>query len=133
MIRGHPGFGRNELKKGENFMPLPKEVMSMQNYKRWERGLPLEKEVKRVRIPPKPPVVPNELKIENIPAKEIRDLSARMRSERGPDGEIFCGWKVWIEFTDNKSLSGWMNEWTLGEFKKRIPPERSDLLGKIAL
>ena len=114
-------------------MVIPRDAVDLEDWERMERGLPPRPKPKVVRKPPTPPVLADEIKIQNIPNKEIRDLSARMRSERGPDGEIFCGWKVWIEFTDNKSLSGWMNEWTLGEFKKRIPPERRDLFDKIAL
>lgn len=110
---------------------IPKDAMSMENYKRWERDLPLLKEPKPKHEEPAFPVVADEIKFQDIPDKEIRNFSARRRSERCPTGQIFCGWSVLVEFTDGKSITGWMGEAGFEQLKRRIPKERTDLLGKI--
>ena len=106
---------------------------TISNFKRWERGLPLEKEVKRVRIPPKPPVVADEVKFETIPDQEIKDFGARSRTVKNAEGARFTGWSFYMEFTNGKKVSGWMPEGEFLKLRARIPKDRVDLLGKIAL
>ena len=115
-------------------MPLPKEVMTMQNYRRWERNLPLEKEVKMIRPPePEAPKVPDQIRFQDIPDQEIKDFGARSKMHKNKDGARFTGWNFYVEFTNGKKVQGWMGEGEFAKLKARIPRERTDLLSKIAL
>ena len=106
---------------------------TVKNFKRWERGLPLEPEVKRVRIPPEAPQVADEVKFETIPNLEIKDFGARTRTVKNAEGMRFTGWNFYVEFTNGKKVQGWMPEGEFLKLKARIPRDRLDLLGKIAL
>jgi hypothetical protein len=121
-------FDRN--RKGDKKM-IPRDAVDLEDFKRMERGLPPRPKPKVVKPEPEPPVVPDRIRFENIPDKEIRDFAARRHSVRNSSGTIFCGYNFYLEFTDNKSISGWIDEGTLEQLKKRIPQERIDLLRKI--
>jgi len=91
-------------------------------------GRPLPKKPKVVRPEPEPPVVPNELK--DIPPGEVVDISARGHAVKNKDGMMFCGFNVWVKIGD-AVFEGWLDEGNFEKLKKRIPPERTDLIGKI--
>ncbi len=112
-------------------MTIPRNAMSMENYKRWERDLPLRKEPKVIRPEPELPVVPDEVKFDSIPDEEIRDFTARSRSVRNKDGAHFTGYSFYLEFTNGKTVQGWLPEGEFRKLKARIPRERIDLLNKI--
>jgi hypothetical protein len=115
-------------------MAIPRDAMGMDNYKRWERGLPLEKEVKHAPRPePQPPFVPDQLKFEEIPDQEIKDFSARGRSVKNKDGVRSTGYSFYLEFTNGKIIQGWLPEGEFQKLKARIPKDRTDLLNKIGL
>ncbi len=115
-------------------MTIPRDTMSMENYKRWDRGLPLREEPKlSKREEPELPVVEDQVKFSDIPDEEIKDFSARGRSVRNAEGSIFTGFVVFVEFQNGKTVQGWLPENEFLLLKKRIPPERTDLLGKIGL
>jgi hypothetical protein len=106
--------------------------MTGSNYKRWLRDLPLQKEVKMIRPPePEPPVVPDRIKFEDIPDQEISDFNARGRTVKNKDGARFTGYTFFVEFTNKKTLSGWLPESEFLKLKARIPRNRVDLLGNI--
>jgi hypothetical protein len=103
----------------------------MENYKRWNRGLPLREEPQPTKHElPELPVVPCELKFESLPDQEIRDIGVRVRNVRNKAGVIFCGFDVFVEFENKKSFQGWMNEGEFARLKKKIPEDRIDLLRK---
>jgi hypothetical protein len=112
-------------------MTIPKDAMSMENYKRWERGLPLREEPQPKFEPPEPPVVANEVKFEAIPNQPIRDFDARRHSVKNEAGVIFCGYNFRVEFEGGKVVEGFLFEGAFAKLKDRSPKDRIDLLNKI--
>ena len=113
---------------------IPRDAVELEDWKLADQGLPVPKKPKVVRPDPEPPHVPNQLKFEDIPQGEIRDISARGRSlknaVRNAEGQIFVGMDVSVAVGD-KVFEGWMAEKDFLLLKRRIPPERIDLLQKI--
>ena len=112
-------------------MALIRDAMTGKNYERWLRDLPLVKEEQPVKEDPVPPVVPEQLK--EIPSGEIKDVGCRRRNIRNDEGQIFCGYDVYVLFENGKSVEGWLPEAYFEQLKRRIPQERSDLLKKVSL
>ena len=112
---------------------IPRDTVDLEDFKRMERGLAPRPKPK-INIPePEPPVVPDEVKFDSIPDEEIRDFAARSRSVRNKDGAHFTGYSFYLEFTNGKTIQGWLPENEFQKLKARIPRDRTDLLSKIGL
>ena len=112
--------------------PLPRETMTEQNYQRWARGLPPVKEVQPVKEDPVPPVVPDQIRFEDLPDLEIKDISCRPKNARNSEKVLFCGYDVWLMFENKKEFTGWMGESDFEKLRRKVPEERSDLKKKIS-
>ena len=107
---------------------------TIKNFKRWDRGLPLEPEPKPAPRPePEAPIVADRIKFEDIPNLEIRDFGARSRTVKNAQSARFTGWNFYVEFINGKKIQGWLPPDEFQKLKARIPKDRVDLLGKIAL
>jgi hypothetical protein len=113
---------------------MMRDAVSMANWKRMERGLAPLPEPKVKREEPIPPVVEGQLRFDDLPAGEIRDVSRKLRhpSIKNSEGVNFVGYDVFVD-VEKKDFSGWMNELDCERLEKRIPAERSDLRVKFSL
>lgn len=115
-------------------MTIPRDAISMANFERWERGLPPRKEVQPKKVDPVPPVVENQLR--DIPNLPINDVGVRRANMRNPEGTMFIGYDVYLEFEGGKVLEGWLPEGAFLSLKRRImvsQSERTDLIKKMSL
>ena len=116
-------------------MSIPKEAISLANFKRQERGLPPKQEPKRVREDPIPPKVADQIAFDDLPTGEIFDFNARRRHPtiKNKDGVMFTGFDIFLETRDGEISQGWLPEGAFQKLKQRIQIERPDLLTKIGI
>jgi len=115
-------------------MVIPRDTFeSKEEMEAFLSGHPLPRKPKVQKADPLPPSVPNQVRLEDIPLAPITDFEARGKSVRNKEGVKFCGFDFSVEFEGGKSISGWLPEGEFFLLKKRIPPERTDLLSKIGL
>ena len=113
---------------------IPREAVPLKDFERMERGLPPKAQPKRKVEEPKPPKVPDEITFANIPSEsKIYDFTARSRTEKNKEGVRFTGYAIYIEFTDDKTLEGWIPEREFQLLKQRLQGEKPELLRKIGL
>jgi len=112
---------------------IPKEAIPKADFDRQERGLPPKEKLKIVRVEPKPPVVPDEIKFEDVPEGEIFEFSARSRTEKNKAGTRFCGYTIFLETRDGKILEGWLPGGEFEKLRARIRVEAPHLLTHIGL
>lgn len=116
-------------------MPIPQEAMTVEEYQRWDRGLPPLKKKVKSRPEPESPEVENLIKFNEI--DDIISLeSAKRNILYNKDGISFLGFDVVIKAImtlprgpgrppkdapeppkEEKVLAGWMSE---GDFHKLI-------------
>ena len=96
-------------------------------------GRPLPKKPRVVRPEPEPPIVENQIRFDDISLGEIRDITAKIHHPpvRNKDGMMFVGHDVSVVIGE-KTFLGWMTESDFLLLKKRLPPERTDLIQKIS-
>jgi len=113
-------------------MVIPRDTFqSKEEMEDFLAGRPLPKKKVTPRPDPELPVVPNEIKLEDIPLAPITDFEARGRVVKNKEGTRFCGFDFSVEFEGGKTISGWLPEGEFFLLKKRIPVDRIDLLNKI--
>jgi hypothetical protein len=116
------------------------EAISKENWERMEQGLPPLKSKKAVIPDPPKPVIPNELKLTDIPPNcDIQLDHAKRNTVRNEDGLRFIGFDVTITCIPKKkkpgkpptgsieepvTLSGWMQE---GEFLSFVRTYRAQI------
>lgn len=112
---------------------IPTEAISKTDFDRQEKGLPLIPRVREVKPDPIPPVVPDELKFNDLPEGEIYEFSARRRVEKNETETRFTGYTIYLETRKGKTIEGWLPEGEFEKLRQRIRVERPDLLSKIGL
>ena len=112
-------------------MTIPRDVMTEEDFGRWERGLPPRRVVKVKREDPVPPEVPNQIK--ELPEEEVKDIGVARHNVQNADGVRFMGYDIFLAFQNEETLEGWLPESEFELLKRRIPPERTDLLRKMSL
>jgi len=114
-------------------MTIQKEAISLEDFRRKEKGLPPKPKQKRKIVELTPPVVSDQITYADIPETEIFEFSARRRVEKNKDSVHFTGYSTYIEFRDKTFVSGWLDEGNFQKLRLRIQAERPDLLNKIGL
>jgi hypothetical protein len=107
--------------------------MTMDNFKRSERGLPPLPERGTPKPDPELPVVHGQLKLEDIPNKPMRDIGVRPHNVQNEAGVRFMGYDLYLVFEDGEAVEGFLLEVDFEQLKRRIPEERSDLKKKASL
>ena len=103
-------------------MPIPREAIDLEDWKRMDKGLPPRKKAKVVIPEPKNPVVPNQINFVEIPLDKVVRLEAVRRNViKNDDGVRFLGYDVIIEMKDSKSKTGWLLE---GDLVRLLPHVR---------
>jgi len=110
-----------------------REAISLDDFRRKEKGLPPLKKKKIERSEPKPPTVEGQISYEDIPTDPIFEFSARACTFKNEEKVRFTGYQVFLESRAGKVVEGWMPEGQFQKLKQRIQGERPDLLQKIGL
>lgn len=97
------------------------EAVDVEDYERWDRGLPELKKPVVVISSPMPPEIKDLLTPENINLEEIASVTeARLDTRKNSDGVRFIGFRVSLETNDGKKISGWMPESYYNDFRRLL-------------
>jgi hypothetical protein len=98
-----------------------KEAVSEEDYNRWDKGLPSQKEVTQPRPEPIPPKVDDVITLKKVKYDDIKVmLDGRRKSVKNKNGVRFMGFAVAWEAVDGKIISGWMFEADYIEFRREL-------------
>ncbi len=101
-------------------MTIPKDAMTLEDYERYEKGLPPLPKKKIERPDPIPPKIEN-LKFDDLPIEKlVRIQAVRKKILKNAEGVNFIGFDAIIEIKDSKPLTGFFFEGDM-EKLKRLP------------
>jgi hypothetical protein len=88
-------------------MAIPNEAMEVEDYERWEKGLPPKRKASPVIPEPEFPEIKNLLSFDDIPIDRFRRLvSAKRHLITNEDGVTFIGFDVTVELKEAKKKPG---------------------------
>lgn len=100
-------------------MVIPRDAVTLENFKRSEAGLAPIPEKKVPREEPEFPKVENQIKFESIPLdKVVRIEAIRKNVVKNFEGVRFIGYDIEIEVDGSESLQGWLMEGDAIRLKK---------------
>ena len=98
-----------------------KDAVDMEDYQRWDKGLPPKKEKAPAMKEPEPPQVADILTLAKLKLQEVVALPrGRHRGIRNKEGIMFMGFDVTIQLKDGKKVSGWMPTADFHEMRRTL-------------
>lgn len=101
-------------------MPIMKDMMSKEDYERWDKGLPISKKHKPTMDDPEQPTVKKQIEADSISMRDLESIAGQKRNVRNKDGVTFIGYDVQIQVKDEKPRKGWMTDGDLIKIRKAI-------------
>jgi len=99
-----------------------KEMVSEEDYSRWDRGQRVQKKAPRSHPEPKPPKVDGKIiKLDKIDLDDIKVINkGRRKNAKNADGVTFIGYEVAYQTAAGKAVEGWMAESEYVELRRLL-------------
>ena len=101
-------------------MPIMKDMLSKENYERWDKGLPIRKKPEPRFDDPEQPTVKKQIYANDISTKELESITGQKKNVHNKDGVTFIGYDISIQVKEGKPIRGWITDGDLIRLKKKL-------------